>query len=219
MGTVISAAVLVLGLSLLWSGRQRFEFSSFQATLLSVLEIIGFVVAVVQLEWLGIGILLGVNLIAAMVWSVILAAKKQSILTDASVQSVDMSVEEAEEIWHWMRKQKAFAVLPPLKRGELIRALAEQARSPGEIRSMAIAIAQLSVVFDYDPIKLAPRFDQLLRLYGKPASESEEVADTLVTGTKGAAMSFDEMLVAAITAGGGQSTTNPEHQQKPLAPT
>ena len=76
-----------------------------------------------------------------------------------------MSVEEAEEIWQWMRKQKAFAVLPPLKRGELIRALAEQARSPSEIRPMAIAIAQLSVVFDYDPIKLSPRFDQMLRLY------------------------------------------------------
>ena len=79
METVISAAVLVLGLSLLWSGRQRLEFSSFQATLLSVLEIIGFWVAVVQLGWLGIAILLGANLIAAMVWSVILAAKKQSI--------------------------------------------------------------------------------------------------------------------------------------------
>ena len=93
--------------------------------------------------------------------------------------------------------------LPPLKRGELIRALAEQARSPSEIRPMAIAIAQLSVVFDYDPIKLSPRFDQMLRLYEKAASDSKEVADTLVAGTKRAAMSFDEMLTAAAIAGGG----------------
>lgn len=205
METVISAAVVVLGLSLLWSGRQRFAFNSFQATLLSILEVVGFVISAVALGWLGIGILLGVNLIAALVWSVILAAKKQSILTDASVQSADMSVEEAEEIWQWMRKQKAFAVLPPLERGELIRALAEQARSPSEIRSMAVAIAQLSVVFDYDAIKLAPRFDQMLRLYGKTASDSEEVADTLVAGTKHAAMSFDEMLVAATIVGGSST--------------
>jgi hypothetical protein len=114
-----------------------------------------------------------------------------------------MSVEEADEIWHWMKKQKAFAVMRPLRRGELIGALAGQARSPSEIRPMAVAVAQLSVIFDCDPIWLAPRFDQLLRLYGESAADSEKVADTLVTGTKQSAASFEEMLEAAIVAGGG----------------
>jgi hypothetical protein len=203
METAISAAVLALGLILLWTGLRHYKFNSFQATLLSVLEIVGVVVSVVALGWLGLGILLAVNVIAALVWSVILAAKKQSILVDASVQSTNMSVEEADEIWHWMKKQKAFAVMRPLRRGELIGALAGQARSPSEICPMALAIAQLSVIFDCDPIWLAPRFDQLLRLYGESAANSEQVADTLVTATKQSAASFEDMLAAMIIAGGG----------------
>lgn len=203
METLISAMVLALGLTLLWTGRQRFEFSSFQATLLSILEIVGVIISVVALGWLGIGILLAVNVVAVLVWSGVLAARKQAILVDASVQSADMSVEEADDIWMWMSKEKAFAVMRPLERGELIRALAEQARSPSEIRPMAIAIAQLSVIFDYDAIKLAPQFDQVLRLYGKSAVDSEEVADTFTTATKRSAASFEDMLVAMIVAGGG----------------
>jgi hypothetical protein len=109
-----------------------------------------------------------INIVAALIWSAILAVKKEAILVDASVQSADMSVEEVGEIWDWMRKEKAFAVIRPLQRGELIRVLAEQARSPQEIRPMAVAVAQLSVIFDHDALWLAPRFDQLLRLYDKP---------------------------------------------------
>lgn len=215
METLISAMVLVLGLILLWTGRRRFEFSSFQTTLLSILEIVGVVVSVVAMGWLGIGILIGVNLVAALTWSGVLAAKKQSIMVNASVQSTDMSVEEAEELWAWMRKQKAFAVMPPLERGELIRALAEQARSPSEIRSMAVAVAQLSVIFDYNAIELVPRFDQVLRLHGKNASDSEEVADTLTTATKRSAASFEDMLVGMIVAGGGSvEPSEPDKRQQ-----
>jgi hypothetical protein len=195
--------VLALGFVLLWTGRRRFEFNSFQTTLLSVLEFAGVVLSVVTLGWLGIGILLGINLIAALVWSGILAARKQSILVNASVQSAEMNVKEVDEVWDWMSKQKAFAAMPPLERGELIRALAEQARSSDEIRPMAVAVAQLSVIFDCDAIWLSPHFDQVLRLYEKTASESEEVADTLTAATKQSAASFEDMLVAMIVAGGG----------------
>lgn len=205
METLIGVLVLVLGLVLLWTGRRRFEFNSFQATLLSVLDFAGLVVAVVALGWLGVGILVAVNVVAALVWSVILAAKKQSILVDASVQSADMSVEEADQVWVWMSRQQAFAVMRPLERGALIRALAEQARSAQEIRPMAKAIAQLSVIFDCDAIWLTPRFDQILRLYGKGADQSEEVADTFVTATKNSAATFKENLTAMIIAGGGSA--------------
>lgn len=195
--------VFVLGLVLLWTGRRRVEFNSFQTTLLSILEFFGFVISIIALGWLGVGLLIGVNAVAALVWSGTLAAKKQSILVDASVQSLDMSTQEADEIWDWMGKQKAFAVMRPLQRGALIRALAAQARSPSEIRPMAVAIAQLSVIFDCDAIWLTPRFDQLLRLYAKDADDSEEVADKLVVGTKNSATSFEELLTATIIAGGG----------------
>jgi hypothetical protein len=203
METLIGIVGLILTLIVLWTGWQQLEFDSFQKTLLSVFEVAVLIVSLVALGTLGIVIFVAVNVAAALLWSVILAAKKQSILVDASVQSTDMSVEEADEIWHWMKKQKAFAVMRPLRRGELIGALAGQARSPSEIRPMALAVAQLSVIFDCDPIWLAPRFDQLLRLYGESAADSERVADTLVTGTKQSAASFEAMLEAAIVAGGG----------------
>jgi hypothetical protein len=213
METVIASMVLVLGLVLLWTGRRRFEFNSFQTTLLSVLEFVGLVISVIALGWFGVGILLAVNVVAGLVWSGTLAAKKQSILVDASVQSTNMSAEEADEIWHWMGKQKAFAVMRPLERGELIRALAGQARSPSEIRPMAVAIAQLSVIFDCNAIWLTPRFDQVLRLYGKGASDSEEVADTFVTATKNSAATFEKMLTAMIVAGGGSVEENDQRAQ------
>ncbi len=99
METLIAALVLALGLVLLWTGRRRFEFNSFQATLLSILEFASFVISVVALGWLGVGILICVNVVAMAAWSVILAAKKQALLVDASVQSVDMTPNEADEIW------------------------------------------------------------------------------------------------------------------------
>jgi hypothetical protein len=68
---------------------------------------------------------------------------------------------------------------------------------------MAIAVAQLSVIFDHDVLWLAPRFDQLLRPYDKPASDSEDVADLLVTSTKRSAATFEDMLIAMIVAAGG----------------
>ena len=203
MQTLIGVAGLILTLIVLWTGWQRLEFNSFQKTLLSVFEVAVLIGSLLALGWLGIGIFVAANVVAALLWSVILAAKKQSNLVDASVQSTDMTVEEADEIWHWMKKQKAFAVIRPLRRGELIGALAGQARSPSEIRPMAVAVAQLSVIFDCDPIWLAPRFDQLLRLYGESAADSEKVADTLVTGTKQSATSFKDMLAGMIVAGGG----------------
>lgn len=193
----------MVGLVLLWTRRQRYEFNSFQATLLSILEIVSVFVSMIALGWLGVVILVGINIVAGLIWSAILAVKKQAILVDASVQSADMSVEEADEIWEWMRREGAFAVIRPLQRGELIRVLAEQARSQQEIRPMAVAVAQLSVIFDHDVLWLAPRFDQLLRLYDKSASDSEEVADLFVTSTKRSAASFEDMLIAMIVAAGG----------------
>lgn len=199
--TLLTSAALVVGLSLLWTGRRRLAVSSFQAVLLSVIDVVGFVIFVATLGWLGVAILVAVNLVAATVWSVVLAVKKQSILVGAAAQGADISVDEADEVWQWMKKQQSFAVLDPLKRAELIQALATQARDPEEIRAVAVPIAQLAVVFDCDPIWLAPRFDQLLRLYGHDATEAMDVADTLTRGTQLAAATFPEMIEAMLAAG------------------
>ncbi len=196
---------MVLGVSLilLWSGRQRLDFDSFQTTLLSILEIVGVVVSVVGLGWVGVGIFVLANVLAILTWSVILAVRKQSVLVGAVVRSTSMNREEADALWRWMNRHEAFGVLGAIERAELIRALAGQARTPAEIRPMAIAISQLSVIFDCEAVWLAPRFDQLLRLYDENAADSEKVADILTTATKNAAATFDDMLEAMIIAKGG----------------
>jgi hypothetical protein len=43
----------------------------------------------------------------------------------------------------------------------------------------------------------------VLRLYGKTAADSKEVADTFVTATKHSAATFEDMLTTMIVAGGG----------------
>lgn len=202
METLISAAALVVGLVLLWTWRRGLEVSSFQATLLSVIEVAGFAISVVTLGWLGVAIFVAVSLVALIAWSVVLAIKNQSILVSAAVQGADVTKEEAEEIWRWMKGGKSFAAIPPLKRAELIKALAVKARKPEEIRAMTVPIAQLSLIFDCDPLWLAPRFDQLLRLYGHDADEAIQAAETLTAGTQLAPISFEEMVEAMLIAGG-----------------
>ncbi len=208
--TLIGAVVLAVSLVLLWSGRQHLDFDSFQTTLLSILEIVGVVVSVVGLGWVGVGIFVLANVLATLTWSVILAVRKQSVLVGAAVRSTSMTREDADALWHWMNRHGAFGVLRPIERAELIRTLAGQARTPDEIQPMSIAVAQLSVIFECEAVWLAPRFDQLLRLYGKSAADSEEVADTLTSATKNSATTFKEMLEAMIIAGGGspRSTGN-----------
>ncbi|MGH6866777.1 MAG: hypothetical protein ACREDO_11555 [Methyloceanibacter sp.] len=208
MDTAIGLGVLVLALLLLWTGRRRLEFTSFVATLLSIAELVGFLVSAVALGWVGVAILVVVNALAVLVWSVVLAAKKQAILTAASVQGSAVSVNDAEEIWRGMGRQKSFSTLPPLGRAELIRALSVQAREPEEIKAMSAPIAQLSVIFGCDPQWLAPRFDQLLRLYGKHAHQATEVADTLMRATQLAATSFEEMVEAMRIAAAGEDPGN-----------
>jgi hypothetical protein len=199
--TLISAAALAVGLVLLWTWRRGLEVSSFQATFLSVIEVAGFAVSVVTLGWLGVAIFVAVSLIALIAWSVVLAIKHQSVLVSAAVQGVDITKEEAEEIWQWMKEEKSLAAIPPLKRAELIKALAVNARKPKEIRAMAVPIAQLSLLFDCDPLWLAPRFDQLLRLFGHDADEATQAAETLATSTQLAPISFEEMVDARLVVG------------------
>lgn len=110
METPVSAAALIVGLVLLWTWRKGLEVSSFHATLLSVIEVAGFAISVVTLGWLGVAIFVVVSLVALIAWSVVLAIKNQSILISAAVQGADVTKEEAEEIWQWMKKERA---LPP----------------------------------------------------------------------------------------------------------
>lgn len=201
METLVSAAALLVGLVLLWTWRRGLEVSSFQATLLSAIEVAGFVISVVALGWLGVAIFVAVSVVALVAWSIVLAIKKQSILIRAAVQGPDVTKEEAEEIWQWMTGETSFAAVPPLTRAELIETLAVKARKPQEIKEMAVPIAELSLIFNCDLRWLAPRFDRLLRLYGHEAAEAAEVAATVTASTQLAPITFEEMVEAMLIAG------------------
>jgi hypothetical protein len=151
-----------------------------------------------------------VGVVGVLTWSVVPTLRKDSILTAAAVQGVKLGREQAEELWHWMGGEGSFGAMRPLVRAELIRSLAGLARDPAEIRAMAPPIAALSLIFDCDPLWLAPRFDQLLRLYGHEASEAEALADTLTAATRRAAAGFEDMVEAMVIAGGGGPGPGPE---------
>ncbi len=137
------------------------------------------------------------NLAAIVVWSVVHAAQKQALLLEGAAQA-DVAVTELERIWKWMRAERAFATLSPIARAQLIQELCVRARTPEEIRVMAVPLAQLMTIFNCEPGELVPRYDQLLRRAGRSATESQAVADTLVRGIQLSAVSFEEMLEAML---------------------
>jgi hypothetical protein len=199
MDTFLTAATLILGLASLWAGFRHLKFSSFTATLLSIVELVGVVIAVVALGWVGLALLVAINVVAALIWSVVLAAQKESLLVDGAVES-GADVEDLEDLWQWMRREKAFATMPPIERARLIKLLCIRARTPEEIREMSIPIAHLKVIFEPELESLVERFDVLLRRTDKSAAEATEVADVMTRGTQLSAASFDEMLDAMVAA-------------------
>jgi hypothetical protein len=197
METLLTAATLVLWLVSMWAGSRRLRFGSFATTLLSIVEVVGVVIAVVALGWLGVALLVAINVIAALIWSIVWAARKESLLAAGAAES-GIDVEELDGLWKWMRHEKAFATMPPLERARLIKLLCMRARTPDEIREMSIPIAHLEVIFELELDYLVERFDLLLRRAGKSAAEAMEVADVLTRGTQLSAASFDEMLDALV---------------------
>jgi hypothetical protein len=212
METLLTAATLVLWLVSMWAGSRRLRFGSFTATLLSILEIVGMGIALAALGWLGVALLVAINVVAALIWSIVRAAQKESLLAAGSAES-GIDVEELDDLWGWMGHEKAFATMPPLERARLIKLLCMRARTPDEIREMSIPIAHLEVIFEVELDYLVERFDVLLRRAGKSAAEATEVADVLTRSTQASAASFDEMLdalVAFYDDGTGDAALEPE---------
>jgi hypothetical protein len=198
LATIVGAVGLVVGLMLLWTGRRRLEVTSFQATLLTIIDVAGFLISIVALGLLGVAIFIAVSVVAVLAWSVVLAMKKQSILVSASAQSASVSTDEAEDIYRWMGQDKSFAAMPPLTRAEIVRALAARARNPREIRPIAVQIARLATVFECDPVWLAPRFDQIVRRYGYSADQAAKAANEVASGAQQMAASFEEAVEALL---------------------
>lgn len=87
----------------------------------------------------------------------------------------------------------------PIGRAEWLREIADRGRSLEEIADIAPQIGALSLLYDRPDAKWLIRcFDRILRLYGEPASESQQVAATIHASVNASAASFPEMLEAFI---------------------
>ena len=194
---------LLATLGLLWSGRERLRFGSLMSTSLSLLELLGTVIAVISLGWLGFALLAAVNLLAILVWSRVLALRVEETLHYAATETEE-SIAEMKALAKRLRQVRELKAVQPTEQAEMIKLLAERARSGKEIEEIAPAIGTLLLLHGPPLPWLVEHFDRLLRLAGEPAGKAVEVAATLSASTRNAAASFREMLEAMITVYSGE---------------
>jgi hypothetical protein len=193
MDRVVGIAVLVVSLVLLWTHVRHLEFGSFLATVLSFLEILALGVAVYSLGWSGLAVFGIVNVIAVLVWSVILASRVETKLVYAGIQANE-SKEAMQELAGRLAKQKELKVLGPVERAELVRLLADRNRNIVEIEDMAAPIGMLKTIHEAPLDWLVERFDGILRGADEPASKANETASIIHNTAVNAAASFKEIM-------------------------
>lgn len=203
---VVEIASVILSLVLLWSGLKRADFTSFVKTLLTISELAGLGLTVRALGWWGLVVFAVVNAVAVVVWSVILAARVESKLVYAGIQTGN-SKEEMQALAKRLGARPELKPLGPVERAELIRLLAERNRSIAEIELMAAPIAQLKAIHDVELAWLVDRFDQILRLAGEPVDKADEVAATIHATATNAAATFRDIVDALVTFYGGDAPT------------
>lgn len=204
MDQVVGIGTLITSLALLWSGRRRLEVSSFAATFLSVLELLGIATLLLSLGWWGLVVLSVVNLLAVLVWSVVLALRVEEKLVYAATQSGE-SKETMKALAKKLNARQELKALGPVEKAELIKLLAERARSASEIETMAVPIGMLKLIHHSSIEWLVERFDRLMRVAGEPADKAMGVADTITTATQRAAAPFAEIVDGLLIAYGGES--------------
>jgi hypothetical protein len=198
MELALQILVVLVGLALLLTGTKRFELSRYARLALSILDLLVLIAATVALKWVGLGLALGANVIAILCWSVYLAMRKESHLTYAAIQ-LDVGKGDMESLYDRLYDEyDVFHVLGPIQTSELISLLSQRARSIPEIEHIAPVIAMLVVINSVELEWMVERFDQILRLYGEPASKAVDMANTLTIATKKAAASFHEMVEGMI---------------------
>jgi hypothetical protein len=194
----VGLAVLAVSLALLWARVRHLEFGSFLATVVSLLELLALGIAVFSLGWPGLAVLGIVNVIAVLVWSVVLASRVETKLVYAGIQA-DESKETMKQLANRLAKQKELKVLGPVQRAELVRLLADRNRTIVEIEDMAAPIGMLKTIHDAPLDWLTERFDSILRGAGEPASKASETASIIHGTAVNAAASFKEIVDAFST--------------------
>lgn len=133
-------------------------------------------------------------MIGVLAWSVWLAMQKENLLVYAATQC-GVSKQEMEDLHNRLKgSNRAFKQIGQIELARLISLLSQRARTPAEMQQMALPIAMLWIVQEGDLPWLVEHFDRLLRLYGRPASNSMQVADTLTVATQRSAATFCEIV-------------------------
>lgn len=201
--TVVSIATLVTVLAALWSGIRRFEFGSIANTAMSVTELLGIGLSVGELGWLGLGLFVVTNVLAMLIWSVVLASRKQTKLTYASTLSGD-SQQAMSDLAERMGSRSELRNYGPIAIADLIVLLADRNRGAEQIESMAAPIAMLKTIHDVPFDWLVDHFDQIMRLSGE--TDPMNVAEIIHNTTTNSPMSFREALDAFVIVYGGDTT-------------
>lgn len=203
MQTIVGVVSLLTTLGLLWSRRTPLVFGSYTTTLLSVIELLGVIVGVVSLGWIGLALFAVANLVAVVAWSCILALRVEENLRP-SVTETGESMAEMKALAKRIRRAPGLAAIGPVEQSELIRLLAERGRSGREIELIAPEIGKLHLLHRASLAWLVERFDRLLRLSGEPAAKAEEVAATVSASAIVGAAPFTEILDGLITFYSGE---------------
>lgn len=193
--TLIGLTGIILAVVLLTVGVRKPDISTPLKAFLSVLETIVLLVSVMLFGWLGLAVFLASATIAFVLYGIGLAMRQETLLVSAAVES-NTTKEEMEALHNQLRKaHTAFRWLGSIRTAELIRLLAQRARSPQEIIEMALPIAMLFAAFQPGRMEnLVVGFDRLLRLSRQPASESMRTADVLTRATQLGAGNLQETL-------------------------
>jgi hypothetical protein len=206
MAEIIGLATVVVGLVLLWSGHRRIELGSFASTVLSLLELLGLGLAIWSAGWWGVFALGAVNVVAVLIWSVVLAMRVESKVVYAGIQLGEPK-DRMKALADRLGSRKELKVLGATERAELIRLLAERDRTVAEIEDMAVPVAMLNSIHSVSMSWLVEQFDRLMRLTGEPADRAHQVADTIHSTSTHAAATFKDIVEALVAFYSGESPT------------
>jgi hypothetical protein len=199
MSAVLGVLGVTVAIALLWTGIKRLDARTPLAAVLSALDVLALILALVQLGWLGLVLFAAVNAAGFLAWGAAGAVFVDSQLS-AGAALANADKVELRAVYDQLGRDARLRAMGPRRRAVLVRALAERARRPLEIAVMAPPIGLLWLAHRLDLEALVEAFDTLLRRFDKEAAEAMAVADVLTVAAQQSAGTFDQTLDALLAA-------------------
>jgi hypothetical protein len=115
MPVALAILALVVALALLWAGVRKLSWATPLHAVLSALDVLALVLALVQLGWMGLALFLGVNLMGFLTWGL-----RGAIYVDAELASaaavVGREKSEMRAVERGLKNERALTVLGPRRR-------------------------------------------------------------------------------------------------------